>query len=130
MSCGLAAAMTSCSDDTYGPDPAKDWADTTHYLESTDQAGFHTYYNPTLGRCGDPMPFYDQKAGDFKVLYLQEYDNNGACYHPYWGVSTDDAANYTPLNEVLPTGTSSKQQDAVLGTGCAVYNEQDGLYYI
>ena len=85
---------------------------------------------PAVGRCGDPMPFYDQKAGDFKVLYLQEYDNNGPCYHPFWGVSTKDGANYQSLGEVLPTGLSTKEADASLGTGCAVYNEQDGLYYI
>ncbi len=76
------------------------------------------------------MPFYDQKAGEYKVLYLQEYDNNGACYHPFWGISTKDGANYTPLGEVLPTGTSTAQQDASLGTGCAIYNEKEGLYYI
>ena len=127
--CGL-AATTSCSDDNYGPDPEKNWEGTTAFFAPTDDAGFNTYYKPAIGRCGDPMPFYDQKTGEYKVLYLQEYDNNGPCYHPFWGVSTKDGANYTPLGEVLPTGTSSAQQDAVLGTGCAVYNEQDGLYYI
>ena len=128
--CGLVAATTSCSEDTYDPDPAKDWAGTAYYFESVDNQGFFTYYNPANGRCGDPMPFYDPKAQEFKVLYLQEYETNPACYHPFWGVATKDGANYTPLNEVLPTGSSLKQQDMVLGTGCAVYNEQDGLYYI
>lgn len=122
--------MAACSDDKYDGDPSKDWDGTTTYLESSDDNGFQTYYNPAIGRCGDPMPFYDQKAKEFKVLYLQEYENNGANYHPYWGVSTRDCANYTSLNEVLPTGTNSRQQDAVLGTGCAFYNEEDGLYYI
>ncbi len=124
-----AGILCSCSDDTYGDDP-KDWSGTTTFFNSTDEAGFQTYYNPAIGRCGDPMPFYDAKTGDFKVLYLQEYDNNGACYHPFWGVSTRDGANYESLGEILPTGTSTAQQDASLGTGCAVYNEQDGLYYI
>ena len=123
-------AIAACSDDKYDGDPSKDWDGTTTYLESSDDNGFQTYYNPAIGRCGDPMPFYDQKAKEFKVLYLQEYENNGANYHPYWGVSTRDCANYTSLNEVLPTGTNSSQQDAVLGTGCAFYNEEDGLYYI
>ena len=126
----LATALTACSDDDFGPDPSKDWNGTTYFFLPTDEAGFNTYYMPSVGRCGDPMPFYDQKAGEFKVLYLQEYDNNGACYHPYWGVSTKDGANYTSLGEVLPTGTSTNQQDASLGTGCAIYNEKDGLYYI
>ena len=131
--CGITAApaaLVSCSDDDFGPDPSKDWAGTTTFFAPTDDAGFNTYYSPAIGRCGDPMPFYDQKAQEFKVLYLQEYDNNGACYHPFWGISTKDGANYTPLGEVLPTGTSTALQDASLGTGCAVYNEQEGLYYI
>ena len=124
-----ATALTACSGDNY-VDPAKDWAGTTTVFTPTDDAGFNTYYMPAIGRCGDPMPFYDQKVGEFKVLYLQEYDNNGACYHPFWGIATKDGANNTPLGEVLPAGSSTAQQDASLGTGCAVYNEQDGLYYI
>ena len=125
-----APVLTACSDDDFTADPSRDWAGTTTFFTPTDDAGFNTYYMPAIGRCGDPMPFYDQKAGEYKVLYLQEYDNNGACYHPFWGISTKDGANYTPLGEVLPTGTSTAQQDASLGTGCAIYNEKEGLYYI
>ena len=124
------AATTACTEDSFGPDAEKDWAGTTGAFTSADDAGFQTYYNPAIGRCGDPMPFYDQKAGEFKVLYLQEYDNNGPCYHPIWGVSTKDGANYQSLGEVLPTGTSVQEADAAIGTGCAIYNEADGLYYI
>ena len=85
--------LTACSDDKYGDEP-KDWAGTTAFFNSTDEGGFSTYYNPSVGRCGDPMPFYDTKAGEFKVLYLQEYDINGTYnYHPIWGISTKDCAN-------------------------------------
>lgn len=125
-----AIPLVSCSDDDFGPNASRDWAGTTNFFESADDAAFLTYYKPAIGRCGDPMPFYDPKAAEFKVLYLQEYDNNGPCYHPFWGVATKDGATYTPLGEVLSTGTSTAQQDASLGTGCAVYNEKDGLYYI
>ena len=124
------ALLASCSEDDFGPDAPKDWATATTFFNSTDEAGFLTYYNPAIGRCGDPMPFYDQKAGEFKVLYLQEYENNGACYHPFWGISTKDGASYESLGEVLPTGTSTQEADASLGTGCAIYDEKDGLYYI
>ena len=130
VSCAICAATTSCSDDHYGPDASRDWTGTTTFFTSTDEAGFQTYYTPAIGRCGDPMPFFDPKAQDFKVLYLQEYDNNGPTYHPFWGVATKDGATYESLGEVLSAGTSTAQQDASLGTGCAVYNEQDGLYYI
>ena len=125
------SGLTACSDDSYGPDKPKDWNGTSYFFTPEDEKGFLTYFNPTVGRCGDPMPFYDQKAGEFKVLYLQEYENNATYnYHPFWGVSTKDGANYESLGEVLPTGTSPLEQDAALGTGCCVYNDADGLYYI
>jgi len=123
--------LASCSDDNTSGDPDKDWTGTTTFFTPTDETGFSTYYNPAIGRCGDPMPFYDQKAGDFKVLYLQEYTNNATYrFHPIWGVSTTDACHYQSLGEVLPVGANDYQQDAALGTGCCYYNEKDALYYI
>ena len=96
-----ATVLTACSEDDYSADPAKDWAGTTNFFLSTDDEGFNTYYMPAIGRCGDPMPFYDQKAGDFKVLYLQEYDNNGPCYHPFWGITSKKIdITGTPLNPI------------------------------
>ena len=126
-----ALTLTACSDDSFAGDPAKDWSATTECFTPTEESGYNTYWKPAIGRVGDPMPFYDKKAGDFKVLYLQEFDNNDAwCYHPIYGVSTTDGANYQGLGEILPTGKSNDELDAALGTGCAVYNESDGLYYI
>jgi beta-fructofuranosidase len=126
-----ASGLMACSDDDFGPDPAKNWAETTTFFAPTDDAGFNTYYMPAIGRVGDPMPFYDKKAGEFKVLYLQEFDNNPPFrFHPIWGLRTTDGANYQSMGEVLPTATNDYAQDAALGTGCAVYNEKEGLYYI
>ena len=126
-----AFALTACSDDKVVGDPAKDWDGSSERYISVDEEGFSTYYKPTIGRVGDPMPFYDKKAGNFKVLYLQEYDNNSTFrFHPYWGVSTTDGAHYQSLGEILPIGENDHQQDAALGTGCCYYNEDDGLYYI
>ena len=124
-----APMLTACSDDDNSGDPAKDWNGTTTFFASTDAQGFNTYYMPSIGRVGDPMPFYDQKAGDFKVLYLQEFDNNmDKRFHPIWGVTTKDGANYESLGEVLPFADNDYQQDAALGTGCAY--EKEGTYYI
>ena len=90
-----AFALTACSDDDFTGDPSKDWDGTTTFFAPTDAQGFGTYYMPSVGRVGDPMPFYDQRAGDFKVLYLQEFDNNMSHrFHPIWAVSTTDGANY------------------------------------
>ena len=86
--CCFMIASSACSEEKFGPDPSKDW-DNTAFFNSVDEAGFQTYYNPGIGRCGDPMPFYDAKAGHFKVLYLQEFDNNAAFnYHPFWGATS------------------------------------------
>ena len=120
----------ACSKEEYGDAP-RDWDASSTYFASADDKGFNTYYTPAIGRVGDTMPFWDAKAGEYKVLYLQEFENNGTYnFHPIWGVSTKDGASYTSLGEVLPTGASTLEQDAAIGTGCCVYNEADGLYYI
>ena len=126
-----AFALTACSDDDVEGDPAKDWKGTTTSFASTDSKGFSTYYTPSIGRVGDPMPFYDQQAGEFKVLYLQEFEENMPYrFHPIWGVATKDGCNYRSMGEVLPFGDNDYQQDAALGTGCCYYSEKDALYYI
>ena len=135
----LSAVLTSCYDayEAEGDTP-KDWAATTERYVPTDEKGFSTFYvpsiiNPTskVGGVGDPMPFYDAKNSEFKVLYLQDFvENKPFCFHPYWGVATKDGASYRPLGEILSAGTNNYQQDAALGTGCCYYNEADGLYYI
>lgn len=121
--------LPSCSDNEYLPDPEKDWAGTTDVFSTVEETGFSTYYNPTIGRCGDPMPYYDQKSGEFRVMYLQEYNQNTDSYHPIWCVSTKDCANYTSMGEILPAG-SPLEQDAGVGTGCCIFNEADNTYYI
>lgn len=131
-SLALAAMMTAfcgCSDDDDPVLTQRDWSGTTNYFAPTDENKADTYYKPYVGYVGDPMPFYDPVAGDFKVLYLQDYRPNPAdTYHPIYGVSTKDAANYTSLGEVIPTGTAA-EPDAAIGTGSTVYNEADKLYY-
>ena len=132
MICAISVicGFTSCSsDDKISGDPAKDWAGTTYFFAPTDAQAFDTYYMPSVGRVGDPMPFYDARTGDFKVLYLQEFINNMTYrFHPIWAVSTKDGANYESMGELLAYGANDYQQDAALGTGCAY--EKDGTYYI
>ena len=114
---GVALAATlACTKENYGDAP-KPWDETANYFASADEKGFSTYYTPAIGRVGDPMPFYDSKAGEFKVLYLQEFDNNATYnFHPIWGVGTKDGASYTSLGEVLPVGASIWEQDAAIPT--------------
>ncbi len=137
--CAVGAAFTSCYNEYDAPgETVKDWAGTSERFVPTDERGFTTFYTPymikptdNVGGVGDPMPFYDAKNSEFKVLYLQDYANNKAyCFHPYWGLKTKDCSSYESLGEILSAGSNDFQQDAALGTGCCFYNEADGLYYI
>lgn len=122
------AAIPSCTKD----EPVltvRDWEGTTTYFSSSDEKGFGTYYSPYAGYVGDPMPFYDAKAGDFKIMYLQDFAvNQTGTYHPIWAVQTSDAASYIPMGELISCGEIT-DQDAAIGTGSTVYNDADGLYY-
>ena len=124
----FALVFSGCTES--GPELGlKDWDNTSDYFASSDEKITGFYYKPYAGYVGDPMPFYDQAEGNFKILYLQNYDSNPvATYHPIWGLSTDDASSYVSLGELIPCG-SEDEQDAALGTGSTVYNEADGLYY-
>jgi len=120
--------MMSCSDDE-GTAEQKDWTGTATYFSPTDAAAQSVYYKPAVGYVGDPMPFYDPVGKDFKVMYLQDFrPNQTGTYHPIWCVSTNDAASYTSMGELIPCG-GLYEQDAALGTGSTVYNEADKTYY-
>ena len=93
----LATPLASCESDAPIVEE-RDWQGTTTFFQSADDKKQDTYYKPFAGFVGDPMPFFDPVAKDFKVLYLQDYrPNPAATYHPFWAVSTKDAAHYTSL---------------------------------
>ena len=124
----LSIALSSCNDDNAPILTQKDWDNTATYFKPTDENMFGTYYKPQLGYVGDPMPFYDPQASDFKIMYLQEYRPNQTTYHPFWAVSTKNGGSYTSLGELIPTGTED-EPDAALGTGCIFYDETNKVYY-
>lgn len=130
---GIMATACSTSDpgiDIPEPTPEQPAAVSLPVMNSNDEAGFTTYFNPTSGRCGDPMPFYDPKTGEFRVLYLQEYEQNGPYYHPIFAVNTKDCANYEAKGEVVPTGNTPEALDGAIGTGCAAYDPAGDVYYV
>ena len=89
MAAAVATPLVGCSDDD-APMEQRDWNSTTLFAAS-DAAAQDIYYKPLSGYVGDPMPFYDPVAKDFKILYLQDYRPNPVgTYHPIWGVSTTD----------------------------------------
>ncbi len=124
----LALSLMSCSSDDHVTDTAKDWDNTSAYFESTDNSGYSTFYKPSVGYVGDPMPFYDPVAGNFKIMYLQEFRPNSATYHPFWCLETEDGATYRSLGEVIPTGTQS-EMDGALGTGSVIYDDATKMYH-
>ncbi len=124
----LCTLFTACQENI--PQEQKDWESTTDYFNASDEAATTTYYKPSVGSVGDPLPFYDPVAKDYKILYLHNFEKNmDQTFHPLWGLRTTDAATYTQMGEVLPTGLAG-EQDAALGTGCIVYDEEAKLYYI
>lgn len=119
-------AVAGCSSD----EPIltdKDLDNTGVYLNTDEEMNQKIYYKPYVGYVGDPMPFYDPVAGDFKIMYLQDYrPNQAVTYHPIWCVSTSDAASYTSMGELISCG-SATELDAAIGTGSTIYH--DGTYY-
>lgn len=124
----LALTMVGC-DNGFAPVPSKDWDGTTYLFTSADEAQSTTFYKPTNGFVGDPMPFFDPVSKEFIVGYLQDYRPNPAgTYHPIWGVRTADACHYEGMGEMIPCG-GLYEQDAALGTGSMIYDEAQKLYY-
>ena len=107
----------------------RDWSAYADIFPSQDENHASTYYKPAVGFCGDVMPYYDTKTGEYRVYYLQDFrPNPEGTYHPIWGVSTKDGASYTSMGEIIQCGNIS-EQDAALGTGSVVFCEEDNLYY-
>ncbi len=124
----LCTFLTSCQENI--PQEQKDWENITTYFNASDEAGTTTYYIPSAGSVGDPLPFFDPVEKEYKILYLHNFEQNlEETFHPLWGIRTTDCATYTSMGEVLPTGRAG-EQDAALGTGCVVYDETQKLYYI
>lgn len=119
------AALCSCGDN----EPVmtqRDW-DGDFFFASSDESRQNLFYKPAVGYVGDPMPFYDPVAGDFKIMYLQDYRPNQIyTYHPIWGVRTGDGASYESLGELVPTGNAA-EMDAAIGTGSTIFH--NGTYY-
>lgn len=130
--CLVVAACGSGSNELELPEPTPEQpAEISLPVKNVnDESGFTTYFNPTSGRCGDPMPFYDPKTDEFRVLYLQEYEQNGPYYHPIFAANTKDCANYEAKGEVVPTGNTPDALDGAIGTGCAAYNPDADVYYV
>ncbi|MCF0180300.1 MAG: glycosyl hydrolase, partial [Bacteroidales bacterium] len=118
--------LASCQDDEF-TEPTKDWDTFTEYFASPDVNGFDTYFKPSVGYVGDPMPMYDSNAREYKIYYLQDYRPNPVgTFHPIYVTSTEDGATYSLSGEAVPTG-GIDEQDAAIGTGSITL--KDGKFY-
>jgi beta-fructofuranosidase len=85
---------------------------------------YTTFFKPTVGWVGDPIPFYEN--GVFHIFYLHDARNTLPTFHPWYKVTTSDFATFSGNSEMIATGTAIAQ-DGALGTG-AVF-KLDGVYY-
>ena len=67
----LGTLFTACRQNI--PEEQKDWENTTVYFPSSDEPVSTTYYKPSAGSVGDPLPFYDPVAKEYKILYLHNF---------------------------------------------------------
>ena len=117
-----ALMLTGCEQSI--PQEQKDWENATTYFNASDEATSTTYYIPSAGSAGDPLPFYDPVAKEYKILYLHNFEQNQEeTFHPLWGVRTTDCATYSPMGEVLPTGLAGEHRIAMTGRSA----ESDGF---
>ena len=126
---GALSTMSACSEAHEPVITVKDWDANAEYFASPDLNSFDVYFKPQVGFVGDPMPFYDEKDQQFKIFYLQDFRPNPvACYHPIYMAATKDGASYDCVGQMVGCG-GENEQDAAIGTGSVIYNNEDNLYY-
>lgn len=127
ITAGMAVTlMSGCSDDNVMSQDTDMQASGT-YFDAGESYKSDLYVKPYVGYVGDPMPFYDERANVFRIMYLHDMrDGNSVVYHPIHQLTTADAASYTNLNGAIPCG-SAAEDDPAIGTGSTV--EKDGKYY-
>lgn len=116
----------NCSKDSGSGSENPDVATNAPTCQTTSETAnqYNTFYKPTTGWVGDPMPFYEN--GKFHIFYLFDARNTLPTFHPWYKVMTTDFATFTENSEMIPTGNSS-DQDGALGTGSVF--KWNGTYY-
>lgn len=128
VTAGLTMSMMSgCRNDDSITTPDANMQATTTYFDAGESYKSDLYVKPYVGYVGDPMPFYDEQAKLFRILYLHDMrDGNSVVYHPVHQLTTTDAANYLDLNEAIPCGDAA-EDDPAIGTGSTIF--ANGKYY-
>ncbi len=123
----LTFLTVSCKDKDEPSKPDKGTIDrTTNCKSSYEEGGYSTFYKPTKGWVGDPIPFSDN--GIFYIFYLQDWRSDFPFLHPWYMASSKDLSSFEQQGEIIPCG-KVEDQDVALGTGSVVKSKADGSYY-
>lgn len=106
----------------------EDAFNTENYIATPEYGGMPTFFTPPTGYVGDPMPYYDNHALEFKIAYLQDFRPNPASFHPFYMVTSENLSSYSYKGEIIPCGDVNTQEQS-LGTGSIFYDETKGKYY-
>lgn len=129
LAASIALMAMGCSDNDISASDTfpEEFTTGTTFFSTGEADKTDMYYKPAVGYVGDPMPFYDARERNFKILYLQDMrDGNATIYHPVYELITNDVASYQNLGEAIACG-GTQEDDPALGTGSTV--EKDGKYY-
>ncbi len=119
--------MVGCSDDDSPSIVSYDMQSTYTFYNSEDAKKSDLLLKPYIGYVGDPMPFFDNASGIFRIPYLEDLrDGNSEVYHPIYSLETADASSYYNYGETIPCGGSA-EDDPAIGTGSVV--QANGKYY-
>ena len=122
----LNASCSKSSDDSGDELPMQ--VDTTTSCKSTvESGGYSTFYKPTTGYVGDPMPYYNEDDDKFYLFYLQDWRNGAPTDHPIYNTTTEDYGSFTGFMQAIPCGESTSQEQ-FLGTGSFIKNSAGKLY--
>lgn len=123
-----ATLFTGCNnDDTFNSDNSIKTQEALNikYQEVKDQYSvYNTFFKPTEGWVGDPIPFYAN--GKFHIFYLYDARDGAPTFHPWYKVTTSNFSSYTDNGEMIACGDPDGQERA-LGTG-GIF-ENNGIYY-
>lgn len=93
----------------------------------TETGGYTTFYKPTSGYVGDPMPYYNAEDDQYYVYYLQDWRNGAPTDHPIYMTTTSDYGSFAGFYQAIPCGESTSQEQ-FLGTGSFIKNSDGKLF--
>ena len=91
------------------------------------EAAYTTFYKPSGGETGDPMPFYNEADKTFYVFYLLEahQGQRGGIYL----TKTKDFATFTTVAQPVILVGEANTRDQSIGTGSCIKNDSQYHFF-